>query len=133
MGPFLLSLLLNRLLTCIAIDISPYTYDATGRPGWGIAWYVNGTIIPELVVVRGRTYKFLIYGGMNVTDASNYHPFYITDLKNGGRLLNNQMMRMVCLYSDSYRDLDYCCPPKWSVPWVHGASYIVWNMQDIGL
>ena len=67
----------------------------TGRPGWGIAWYVNGTIVPELVVVRNRTYTFLIHGGDNAGDSSNYHPFYITDSVNGGRLLNNQQQRMV--------------------------------------
>ena len=59
-----------------------------GRPGWGIAWYINDTLIPELVVERGRTYKFLVYGGNNPADATNYHPFYITDSISGGRLLN---------------------------------------------
>jgi hypothetical protein len=68
-----------------------------GLPGWGIAWYVNDTIIPELVVVRNQTYTFLVHGGSNIGDASNYHPFYITDSKNGGRLLNNQQQRMVSL------------------------------------
>ena len=68
-----------------------------GRPGWGIAWYVNGTIVPELVVVRNRTYTFLIRGGNDPSDTSNYHPFYITDSKNGGRLLNNEQKRMVGL------------------------------------
>ena len=69
-----------------------------GRPGWGIAWYVNGTIVPELVVVRNRTYTFLVYGGNNDADASNYHPFYITDSENGGRLLNTPQQRMVSLF-----------------------------------
>ena len=64
-------------------------------PCWGIAWFINGTIIPELVVERGRTYTFLVYGGDNPNDDSNYHPFYITDSINGGRLLNTPQERAV--------------------------------------
>jgi hypothetical protein len=67
----------------------------TGQAGWGIALYINGTLIPELVVERGRTYTFLISGGDNPLDGANYHPFYITDSVNGGRLLNTQEQRMV--------------------------------------
>ena len=70
-------------------------YIHAGRPGWGIAWYVNGTIVPELVVVRNKTYTFLVHGGDNPSDDSNYHPFYITDSENGGRLLNTPQQRMV--------------------------------------
>lgn len=68
-----------------------------GRPGWGISWYINDTLIPELVVERNRTYTFLIYGGDNPADGANYHPFYITDSENGGRLLNTQEQRIVSL------------------------------------
>jgi hypothetical protein len=46
-------------------------------------------------VERGRTYTFLISGGDNPLDGANYHPFYITDSVNGGRLLNTQEQRMV--------------------------------------
>ena len=67
----------------------------TGQPGWGIAWYINNTIVPELVVERGRTYTFLIRGGNVSSDDANYHPFYITDSMNGGRLLNTPQQRMV--------------------------------------
>ena len=67
----------------------------TGQAGWGIAWYINGTIVPELVVERGKTYTFLVYGGENPVDDANYHPFYITDSVNGGRLLNTPEERMV--------------------------------------
>ena len=70
-------------------------HDVIGQPGWGIAWYINGTLVPELVVERGRTYTFLVYGGNNPDDASNYHPFYITESRNGGRLLNTQEQRQV--------------------------------------
>ena len=44
---------------------------------------------------RGRNYKFLVYGGDDPADASNYHPFYITDSISGGRLLNSQEERVV--------------------------------------
>ena len=72
-----------------------HTLIYTGQPGWGIAWFINGTIIPELVVERGRTYTFLVYGGDNPADDSNYHPFYITGSINGGRLLNTAQERAV--------------------------------------
>jgi hypothetical protein len=72
-----------------------HTHTLTGQPGWGIAFFINGTIIPELVVERGRTYTFLVYGGEDPADNSNYHPFYITDSINGGRLLNTQQERAV--------------------------------------
>ena len=31
--------------------------------GWGIAWYINGLLIPEIYVVRGKTYTFVVEGG----------------------------------------------------------------------
>ena len=68
-----------------------------GRPGWGISWYINDTLIPELVVERNRTYTFLVYGGDNPADGANYHPFYMTDSENGGRLLNTPEQRTVSL------------------------------------
>lgn len=51
---------------------------------WGIAWYVNGILIPELYLVRGETYTFRVTGGLNPTQGSRYHPLYITDSVNGG-------------------------------------------------
>ena len=51
----------------------------SGQPGWGIAWYINDTLVPELVVERGQTYTFLVHGGNVPVDDANYHPFYITD------------------------------------------------------
>jgi hypothetical protein len=49
------------------------------------------------VVERGRTYTFLVHGGNVSSDDANYHPFYITDSMNGGRLLNTQQQRMVTI------------------------------------
>ena len=82
-------------IVTVAIILCFVTF--TGQAGWGIAWYINGSLIPELVVERGRTYTFLISGGDNPLDGANYHPFYITDSINGGRLLNTQEQRMVCI------------------------------------
>ena len=56
----------------------------TGHVGWGIAWYINGLLIPEIYVVRGKTYTFVIEGGNDPNQPAAYHPFYITDDKEGG-------------------------------------------------
>ena len=52
--------------------------------GWGIAWYINGLLIPEIYVVRGKTYTFVVEGGQNPNSPAAYHPFYITDDPEGG-------------------------------------------------
>jgi len=56
----------------------------TGHVGWGISWYINGLLIPEIYVVRGKTYIFVVEGGDNPEFAAGYHPFYITDDPEGG-------------------------------------------------
>ncbi|XP_071792930.1 protein Skeletor, isoforms B/C-like isoform X1 [Asterias amurensis] len=56
----------------------------TGIVGWGIAWYVNGLLIPEITVERGVTYTFTVYGGDNPGKSAEYHPFYITTDPEGG-------------------------------------------------
>ncbi|KAL3267917.1 hypothetical protein HHI36_007055 [Cryptolaemus montrouzieri] len=56
----------------------------TGHVGWGISWYINGLLIPEINVVRGRTYTFVIEGGSDPNIPAKYHPFYITDDPVGG-------------------------------------------------
>lgn len=40
---------------------------STGHPSWGIAWYLNDLLIPELYVERGQTYTFHIEGGNDET------------------------------------------------------------------
>ena len=57
-----------------------------GIPGWGIAWYVNGILIPELRLRRGSTYTFIIEGGDDPSNLADYHPFYITSSEIGGKL-----------------------------------------------
>lgn len=56
----------------------------TGHVGWGISWYINGLLIPEIHVVRGKTYTFVVEGGLDPEFAAGYHPFYITDDPEGG-------------------------------------------------
>ncbi|KAJ3643944.1 hypothetical protein Zmor_026624 [Zophobas morio] len=56
----------------------------TGHVGWGISWYINGLLIPEINVVRGKTYTFVVEGGFDPEIAAKYHPFYITDDSVGG-------------------------------------------------
>ena len=55
-----------------------------GQPGWGIAWYINGLLIPVITVKRGVTYRFEVYGGNNPALSASYHPFYITNDPVGG-------------------------------------------------
>ncbi|XP_072177571.1 protein Skeletor, isoforms B/C-like isoform X1 [Diadema setosum] len=67
-------------------------YEAiTGQVGWGIAWFIDDLLIPELTVKRGSTYTFLVRGGDDPSVNANYHPFYITDDPNGGfeQLIND--------------------------------------------
>lgn len=56
----------------------------TGRPTPGESWYVNGLLVPEIHVQRGRTYTFRVEGGNNPHNARYYHPLYITDSRSGG-------------------------------------------------
>lgn len=60
-----------------------------GVAGWGIAWFMNETFIPVIRVTRGFTYTFLVHGGLNSSVPARYHPFYITDSANGGRLASS--------------------------------------------
>lgn len=50
----------------------------------GIAWYMNGLLIPELWLRRGLTYVFKVRGGNNPHSAEFYHPLVITDEPRGG-------------------------------------------------
>ncbi|XP_072384339.1 protein Skeletor, isoforms B/C [Diabrotica undecimpunctata] len=56
----------------------------TKQPSWGIAWYINDLLIPELTLERGQTYLFVVEGGDDSSNPARYHPFYITDSKEGG-------------------------------------------------
>lgn len=47
-----------------------------GHVGWGISWYINGLLIPEINVVRGKTYTFVVEGGNNPDVPANYQYVY---------------------------------------------------------
>ena len=75
--------------TPLVSDRLPSVWDISlDQAGWGITWYINGTLIPELVLTRGQTYTFVVYGGDDPMDPARYHPFYITSSSSGGLLLN---------------------------------------------
>ena len=59
-------------------------FIVSGQPSWGIAWYINDLLIPEIYVERGQTYTFIVEGGNDRTNPARYHPFYITDSPEGG-------------------------------------------------
>ncbi|GFS78254.1 hypothetical protein NPIL_520601 [Nephila pilipes] len=52
--------------------------------GWGLAWYINGVLVPEITLERGQTYTFVIEGGNDPENPARTHPFYITDDPEGG-------------------------------------------------
>ncbi|XP_034949815.1 protein Skeletor, isoforms B/C isoform X2 [Chelonus insularis] len=56
----------------------------TGQTSTGLAWYINGQLIPELYLRRDLTYSFRVYGGNNPHSPNYYHPFIITDEPHGG-------------------------------------------------
>ncbi|XP_046462387.1 protein Skeletor, isoforms B/C-like isoform X2 [Daphnia pulex] len=56
----------------------------TGQPSWGLAWYINDLLIPEIYVERGETYTFLVEGGNDPLNSARWHPLYITDSLQGG-------------------------------------------------
>uniref|UniRef100_A0A131YTZ5 Chitin-binding protein n=1 Tax=Rhipicephalus appendiculatus TaxID=34631 RepID=A0A131YTZ5_RHIAP len=56
----------------------------TGQSGWGISWWINEELIPVLHVERGKTYTFVVEGGLDPSNSARYHPFYITDSSKGG-------------------------------------------------
>lgn len=55
-----------------------------GNPSVGLAWYIEGALIPELYLRRGLTYSFRVHGGNNPHSANLYHPLIITDEPHGG-------------------------------------------------
>ena len=84
---------MRKALCFINKTFSPQT---SGIVGWGIAWYVNELLIPEITVQRGTTYTFQIYGGNDPQLSAQYHPFYISDDSEGGyaqKTANEQNVR----------------------------------------
>lgn len=72
--------------------------------GWGIAYYINDTLVPELVVQRGQTYTFMVEAGNTPANPANYHPLYITDDIHGSRVFKTPEEKKVIVfcYNDQY-------------------------------
>ena len=56
----------------------------TGEQSWGIAWWINGLLIPEIYVKRGENYTFIVEGGNDPGRQARFHPLYITNNREGG-------------------------------------------------
>ena len=79
-----------------------FIFYIIGHVGWGIAWYINGLLIPEIHVVRGKTYTFVIEGGQDPNQPAVYHPFYITDDPEGGyEFMTEDRKRKVFKYTQN--------------------------------
>lgn len=71
----------------------------TGQSSMGLAWYINGLLVPELYLRRGLTYSFRVHGGNNPHSPELYHPLIITDEPHGGydRLSDNAQSKVTVL------------------------------------
>ncbi|CAH0554432.1 unnamed protein product [Brassicogethes aeneus] len=79
----------------------------TGHVGWGISWYINGLLIPEINVVRGVQYTFIAEGGDDPEVPAKYHPFYITDDSVGGyEHKSPEEKKNVTIFSGAVKDKD---------------------------
>lgn len=83
----------NRTRTIFIFD---FNECILGHVGWGISWYINGLLIPEINVVRGKTYTFVVEGGHDSEVPAKYHPFYITDDPVGGYEYKSDEEKAVC-------------------------------------
>ncbi|XP_060527582.1 protein Skeletor, isoforms B/C isoform X2 [Cylas formicarius] len=55
----------------------------TGLPSWGIVFYINDQLSPDLTVERGQMYTFVVETGEHNSNPARYHPLYITDSNEG--------------------------------------------------
>ena len=70
------------------------TISAIGPQGEGRAFYVNGMLTPDIYLVRGQKYTFMIetgVGNKENADADTFHPVYITDDPSGGHQLKPEL------------------------------------------
>ena len=63
-----------------------------GPKGEGRAFYVNGLLTPDIYMVRGQKYTFMIETGAGDGEMDNFHPVYITaDPTGGGHQLKPEL------------------------------------------
>ncbi|XP_066247644.1 protein Skeletor, isoforms B/C isoform X1 [Euwallacea similis] len=67
----------------------------TGIKSYGVCYYINDKLLPELTVERGQTYTFIVETGASSANPPRFHPLYITDSKEGGfdRYINAQSVQ----------------------------------------
>jgi len=68
----------------------------TGLPASNLVWYIEGLMVPDIYLKRGRDYTFKVEGGSSPRSAEFYHPFIITDEPIGGydRLTEKQRKKV---------------------------------------
>lgn len=74
----------EKAVSVFVVQTGPCFTFSLGHVGWGICWYINGLLIPEINVIRGKRYTFVVEGGSDPEVPARYHPFYITDDPIGG-------------------------------------------------
>ena len=73
------------MLLCTGqLTISLYHFYPSGLGQFGQAWYVNGDLAPDLYLVRGQKYTFIVEGGLGTDQEGIIHPFYLTSDNEGG-------------------------------------------------
>ena len=60
------------------------TITGTSPSEKSVCWWINGKIMPEIYVYRGRTYYFRVQGGDGYQHVALNNPLYITDHRDGG-------------------------------------------------
>lgn len=58
-----------------------------------MAFYVNGLLAPELNLVRGKTYTFVVETGLGANSEGIFQPFYITTSNEGGYQIKSEQER----------------------------------------
>ncbi|XP_066600483.1 protein Skeletor, isoforms B/C isoform X2 [Prorops nasuta] len=100
----------------------------TGQPSWGIAWYINDLLIPEITVERGQTYKFTVEGGNDSANPARYHPLYLTDNPEGGfgQKTENQQMQEKVFAGVAYDSDGYPYPTA-------AGRYCEWKHRSVDM
>ncbi len=84
------------IIVCHVCVLLHYLFcESTEKVGWGIVWYINGILIPEIYLKRGETFTFEVFGGTDPAVGARFHPFYITDDPQGGYNNKNQQEKDV--------------------------------------
>jgi len=73
----------------------------------GSAWYVNGDLAPDLYLLKGTEYTFIVEGGLGTDSSGTIHPFYLTSDSEGGYATKSDYeARMEDVYGGTKHDRD---------------------------